>query len=80
MADEARTAADRDGDARVAELERALAERDAEIAALRAQVAQLGKLVTELSEKLNQNSKNSHLAVERRPRGWVAGRAHPEEE
>lgn len=61
MADEARTAADRDGDARVAELERALAERDAEIAALRAQVAQLGKLVTELSEKLNQNSRNSHL-------------------
>lgn len=48
-------------DERIAELRLALAERDAEIAELKERVAQLAALVEQLTEKLNQNSTNSHL-------------------
>jgi transposase len=52
---------DQGPDQRIAELEAALEARDAEIAKLRGQIEHLTKLCTGLSEKLNQNSKNSHL-------------------
>lgn len=47
-------------DPRVAELEAVLADRDVALAALEAQVALLKTQVVLLTEKLNQNSSNSH--------------------
>lgn len=52
---------DQGPDQRIAELVAALEARDAEIAKLREQIEQLTKLCTGLTEKLNQNSRNSHL-------------------
>ncbi len=65
-----------DAQQRIAELEVALAARDAalvakdaEIAALTAQVTTLIKQVAELTEKLGQNSRNSHLPPSSDPPG-----------
>lgn len=51
----------RDAAARIAALEAALIERDAKIAELLEQVTRLVAQVEALSEKLGQNSRNSHL-------------------
>jgi transposase len=58
-----------DAQQRIAELEAALVDRDAEIAALIARVAALTKQVAELTEKLGQNSRNSHLPPSNDPPG-----------
>jgi transposase len=50
-----------DADARVTELEAAVAERDARIAEHEAIIAKLVAQIEELKEKLNRNSSNSHL-------------------
>ena len=50
-----------DADARIVALEAALAKRDDKITELVEQVARLVAKVEELTEKLGQNSKNSHL-------------------
>ncbi|MGH8519476.1 MAG: IS66 family transposase, partial [Panacagrimonas sp.] len=61
----------------MAELEAALAAKDAQIAALIAQVAALTKQVAELTEKLSQNSRNSHLPPSSDPPGGKAGGGKP---
>ena len=60
--------------AKDAEFEAALVAKDAEIAALTAQVAALIKQVAELTERLGQNSRNSHLPPSSDPPG-LAGKA-----
>ena len=58
-----------DAQQRTAELEAALVAKDAELATLIATVAALTKQVAELTEKLRQNSRNSHLPPSSDPPG-----------
>jgi transposase len=58
-----------DAQQRIAELEAALVARDAERTTLMATVAALTKQVAELTEKLRQNSRNSHLPPSSDPPG-----------
>ncbi len=58
-----------DAQQRIAELEAALVAKDAETSALIAKLATLTKQVAELTEKLGQNSRNSHLPPSSDPPG-----------